>query len=171
MASEKKSIRATHSAKSKEISMDPLFVPDEHLLLVYHAEFYQHYLLLCLPHCLILYDLSRKSIYRERKIHTHSAVFIPFTPYIALVSRDREERACILEVWNYQNDTIDCRLTFTFEIENLKASHRCLILSSLSSLYVLHFPSLKPIFNGPAGNGFSIVYDISKEGLTIVHST
>jgi hypothetical protein len=80
-------------------------------------------------------------------------------------------RACVLEAWNYQKDTIDSRVTFTFEIENLKASHRCLILSSLTSLYVVHFPSLKPIFNGRAGNGFSIIYDISKEGLTIVHST
>ncbi len=77
----------------------------------------------------------------------------------------------MLEVWNYEKDSIDSRLTLSFEIESVKASHHCLMLSSLSSLYVLHFPSLKPIFNGRAGNGFSIVYDISKEGLTIVHST
>lgn len=55
-------------------------------------------------------------------------------------------------------------MTFSFEIEHLKASHRCIILSSISSLYVIHFPSLKPIFNDFAGNGLDIVFDISKEG-------
>jgi hypothetical protein len=50
----------------------------------------------------------------------------------------------------------------------MKASHRCLIFSSLSSLYVIHFPSLKAIFNGRAGNGFHTVYDISKEGRALL---
>jgi hypothetical protein len=144
--------------------VDHLFIPDEHLLLVYHAEFYRHYLLLCLHSTLLVYDLKRKAVFKEHRVATHCAAFVPNTPYIALAGTDREGLRRVLEIWNYEKDSVDSRVTFTFEIETLRASHHCLIFSSLTSLYVVHFPTLKPIFNGRAGNGFAIVYDISKEG-------
>lgn len=42
---------------------------------------------------------------------------------------------------------------------------------SLNNIYVLHFPTLKPIYNGTAGNGLRVIYDVSEEGLTIVYDT
>jgi hypothetical protein len=162
--SEKKSIRGTLSAKSKEFSTDHLYIPDENLLLIYHAEFYRDYLMLCMKHAIIIYSIKSKAVIKEHRATTHTASFIPNTPYIAFANANANGKYTKLDVWNYEKNTIDSTLTFSFEIETLKASHHCLIFSSLLSLYVLHFPTLKPIFNGKAGNGFNIVYDISKEG-------
>jgi hypothetical protein len=96
---------------------------------------------------LAIYDLRRKAFFKEHRVKTHCAAFIPNSNYIAYASADGDGLYTHLNVWNYENDSIDSKLTFTFEIVSLKASHRCIIFSSLSSLYVIHFPSLKPIFN------------------------
>lgn len=59
-------------------------------------------------------------------------------------------------------------MTVNFEIEHLKASRRCILMSSLEHIYVIHFPSLKPIYEDFAGNGIRIVSDISREGKAIL---
>ena len=42
---------------------------------------------------------------------------------------------------------------------------------SLNNIYVIHFPTLKPIYNNIAGNGLRVIFDVSEEGLTIVYDS
>lgn len=81
--SEKKSLRGTLSAKGKDYTTEHLYIPDEHLLLIYHAQFYRDLLLLCMKHALVIYDIKNRVIKKEHKVTTHCAVFIPNTPYVA----------------------------------------------------------------------------------------
>lgn len=132
--------------------------------MVYHAELSKDYLMLCLKDSIVIFHTTKRSIYREHKVKSQCAAFVPNTHYIAYANADSADLRSSLHVWDFEKDSIESKLTFSFDIVTLKASHRCIIFASLTSLYVVHFPTLKPIFNDAAGNGFDIVYDISKEG-------
>ena len=107
----------------------------------------------------------------EMKLKSHYASFIPNSHYVAMASCDNHDQVNTLLIWNYQSNLVDANMLLTFQIQSIKASHRCISITSSESLYVIHFPSLKPIFNEHAGNGLNMVYDISKEGLTLVYCT
>lgn len=83
--SEKKSLRGTLSTKSKDTNTEQLFIPDEYLLVIFHAQFYCNLLLLCTKNFVLIYDLKVKAIVKEHKVFAHIAAFIPNTPYIAYV--------------------------------------------------------------------------------------
>ena len=51
-----------------------------------------------------------------------------------------------------------------FEVAAVRARKSCIALGGRDSLTVLHFPTLKPIFHEQVGNGFDLVFDISREG-------
>lgn len=87
--SEKKSSRATVLNKSiKDFTADTLYIPDDNMMVVYHAEFYQNYLLLCFKYSIILYDTKKKNVFREHQVRAHCASFIPMSNYIAYPSPD-----------------------------------------------------------------------------------
>lgn len=73
--------------------------------------------------------------------------------------------------WDIKTDNLQASITFNFAIEDIKASRRTVTITSMEHLYVIHFPSLKPIYEGFAGNGVKVAFDTSREGLTLAHST
>jgi hypothetical protein len=97
------------------------------------------------------------------KEKTCSASFVPYTQYLVYVGvRDGDLRELV--VYNYRTNTVAAKMAVNFIIERVIATHRSILMTSLDHLYTVHFPSLKAIYEGFAGNGISVVCDISREG-------
>ena len=62
-------------------------------------------------------------------------------------------------------------LVIKHNIEQIKVGKNSIALGGLYTLSVIHFPSLKPIYDGFSGTGIHNVFDISNEGLTIAHNS
>jgi len=66
-----------------------------------------------------------------------------------------------LYIYNWKEKKLAAKVKMQFEIEQIKTSKSCISLTNFDEIFVIYFPSLKPIYNGPAGNGAKIIYDIS----------
>ena len=76
---------------------------------------------------------------------THAAAFVPYTNYVVYAdSKDGEYRNLV--IYDYSTASVKARVTLNFIIEEIKTSRRTIALSSLQHIYVLHYPSLKPIY-------------------------
>lgn len=132
-------------------------------MLIYSAQFYREYLLICTPISLTVYHSDSMVKVAENRNHAHCAAFVPHTSCIIYAVHGSLSTTDIF-LWDFKASRIASRLSIKAQIESVLASRRCLLLQSQEQLYVLHFPTLRPIYNGNAGNGFHIVSDLSREG-------
>ena len=156
----KKATRSSFSAVSKAKENDNNFYISEYQQVqIHHAEFNRELLLICSKN-INIYDIEQMIKITKIPVESHFAAFVPFSNYLVYVESQDEERQIV--VHDYIKNTICAKMRFSFEINSLKCSRRTILLASLEHIYVLHFPSLKPIYEGIAGNGIRIVYDISR---------
>ena len=111
---------------------------------IHCAQFYQEMLLICTD-CIHLYNIEEMTKIVTIQEQSFYAAFVPFSKYLVYIKqRDSESRELV--VYNYRTKTKSARMVVNFIIENIKCTRRTVVLSSLEHIYVLHFPTLKPIY-------------------------
>lgn len=129
--SEKRSNRGTLIYKSKDGAEERFYAPSNNLSVIYHCEFYEQLLLICTKTNIAVYDSVKLLKINESKKGTHTASFILNTNYIAYASQGEDtNNKNVMIIWDYKSNSVVCKMTFTFEIEMVKASRRCILLAS-----------------------------------------
>lgn len=89
-----------------------LLMSENQPVVVYCAEFYKEYLVVC-SHAINIYDTDKMTRVQRLSIKTHTASFVPFTNYLVFADGEHKRE---LVVYDYLTNAVTARVTLSFAI-------------------------------------------------------